>query len=577
MKLFKRIGWWLLLVALFGASFAANPSYNFLPASGSQLKLHCNYNGNLSLLAWWQNYNAFESTISYDSSNFSLIHGAINTPFSQNQWYSLIGNLYRTYGALPWGQKSSGDVNAINYVFKTLNNISTWNFSFTDRLWWTITFWASTTDDGATLNGFDVNGADILTAVYNASYTFVPLPCVPDADAPTLTNTVPASNARYIPSNQTVSFLTYDWAGAGSVSGPSPLASNNRSHYWYSGLSLLLTNYVAAPVTVDNQEGVNSGTIRATVACSTCSTSWSYVLSWADLTITAWTGDASHNQWTWDTERRWYVVSFAAPTSYPVEKQITVTLQAVDNPNETGSIHTGTASFSFNAPLSPTITRILPSTNTFVSPSKLNPIRLFVSDDWAGVDTGSIKITIPTIMSWATQLMTGYIYSWSALNFTLSWWNTGLGNSGKYLVEFYPLWDFPANATVTITWTALDLAGNTWVFNTSFTTRPDCSYFGCSELLNLDIVGWLYSWSYQFTGTILVVTWTNIDSPYPYLTWTNNDILVCGYEWTGAILTGNVQIYNGSSTLINGTIYSGNALYITGLNFSIVNWVIIVQ
>ena len=99
---------------------------------------------------------------------------------------------------------------------------------------------------------------DILTAVYPATYTFVPLPCVPDATSPTITSTIPANSDRYIPANQIVSFVTYDWAGAGSVSGPAPLASNNRSHYWYQGLSPILSNYVTAPATVDNQEGVNS-------------------------------------------------------------------------------------------------------------------------------------------------------------------------------------------------------------------------------------------------------------------------------------------------------------------------------
>lgn len=564
-------------MALLGATFAANPSYNFAPASGTQLKLHCNYTMNLSLLAGGLNYNAFESTISFDASNVVVTHASVNAPFTQNQGYSLVWNLYRAYWSLPWWQKSSLDVSAINFWFKTLNNIPSSTLSFTDRLWWAIAFWPSTTDDGATLNWFDVNGADILTAAYDATYTFIPLPCVPDGTNPTITNIVPANGSRYVPSNQTISFLTYDWAGAGSASGPSPLANNNRSHYWYQGLSTVLSNYVAAPATVDNQEGINSSTIKATVACSTCSTPWSYVLSGADLTIVDWTGDASRNQWTWDSERRWYAVSFANPASYEVEKLINVTLESTDNPNELAQTHTQTTVFSFNAPQAPILQRILPSANTFVSPSKLNPIQVYVSDDWAGVATGSIKISIPAIMSWAEQLMTGYVYSWSELNFVLSWWVTGLGNSGKYLVEFFPLWDFPANVSVSITGIALDLGGTSWTFSTSFTTRPDCSYFGCSEILNINILGGTYMGLSTFTGTILVVTWTNPNSPYPYLTGANNDVLMCGFPWTGAVLTGNVQIYDENWTSINWTVYSGGSLYITGLNFTIVDGVITVQ
>lgn len=579
MTLFKKIGWWLLLLAIFGATFAANPSYNFLPASGSELKLHCNYNWNLSLLAWWQNYNAFESTISYDSSNISLTHSSVNSPFTQNQGYSLIGNLYKTYGALPGGQMSSSDVNAVNFGFKTLNNISSSTLSFTDRLGNTITFWPATTDDGATLNGFDVNGADILTAAYDASYTFVPLPCVPDANVPKIDSNVPAGGSRYIPSNQIISFLAYDWIGESNVTGPSPLASNNTRHYWYGGWATLITNYVVAPANVDNQEWVNSSTIQATVSCATCdSFGWPYVLTASNLIINDWLWDWSRNQYTWDSQIRGYEVSFAAPAAYEIEKLVTVSLQATDNPNENWQVHTWITNFSFNAPLPPTISRLLPSGTTFISPSKTNVIRLFVSDDWAWIDTGTLKITIPTIMSWAEQLLTWYTYSWSELYFTLSWWSEWLGNSGKYVVDFYSNWDFPANQLVTITWAVSDLAGNIYnSFSTSFTTRPDCSYFGCNEILNIDILDGGFAGLYEFTWTILVVTGTNPDSPYPYLTGLNNDILMCGYEWTGAILTGNVQIYDTTGDLINGSIYSGDVLYITGLNFTIVDWVIIVQ
>jgi hypothetical protein len=97
----------------------------------------------------------------------------------------------------------------------------------------------------------------------------------------------------------------------------------------------LLTNYVAAPATVDNQEGVNSSTIKATVSCPTCTSfGGPYVLTASNLIISDWLGDGSRHQYTWDSQRRGYDVSFAAPASYEVEKTVTVTFEAVDNPNE---------------------------------------------------------------------------------------------------------------------------------------------------------------------------------------------------------------------------------------------------
>lgn len=577
MKLFAKIILLNLFVVSFTTVFAADPSYNFLPVSWTQLKLHCNYIWNLHLSVWWLNYNAFESTILYDSSNVNIDHVSINSPFTQNQWYAFSGDLYRAYWSLPLGQKSLLDTNAINYNFKTLNNILFTEFAFSNYLWSTIIFGPSTTDDGATLNGFDVNGADILTAAYNATYFFVPLNCIPDSTSPSFVNTIPATNARYVPEDQIVSFVVYDWAGAGFVNWPAPLATNNRSHYWYSGLSLSLSNYVPAPVSVDNQEGVNSWSFIVNISCTSCSSSWSYLLSWSDLIVSDWIWDGSRNQWTWNSNRRWYNVSFLAPAAYEIEKQVTVSLQAVDNPNENMQIHTWAYTFSFNASRNPIVTRLLPSSNTFVSPSKNNVIRFYVSDDWAGIDTWTTQITISTVMSWSQQLLTWYTYSWSELNFLLSWWNIGLGNSGKYIVDFYSNRDLPGNETIFITWRVADLVWNLSTFTTFFTTRPDCDYFGCSSILNIDILDWAYSWVYQFTWYTLIVTWTNPTSPYPYLTWLNNDILMCGVEWTWSVLTWNINIYDQNDAIINWTVYSNDVLYVTGLNFILSDWTIIVQ
>ncbi len=574
MSFLKKIQFLTLLCLFLGGVFAADPSYNFSPTSGSQLKLHCNYIWNLSLVANSQNYNAFESTIRYDSWNISLSHWSVNSPFGQNQWYVLANGLYRTYWALPAWQKSSLNVLAINFWFRTFRNILSTTFFFTDRLGNPVIFWSSTTDDGSTLNGYDVNSADILAWVYPATYTFVPLPCIPDTINPTITNIYPSNGSRYIRSNQVVSFLVYDWAGEATINWPLPLGLNNRRHYWYQWFSTgILSNYVASPASVDNQEWVNKESINAVVSCLTCSSAWSYFLSGSSLNISDWYWDASHNQWTWNSKRRWYTVSFNAPAPYEVEKEISISLQTIDNPNEYWQIHTWQISISFNSPQNPVVTRLSPEASSFVSPSKTNPIRLFVSDDWAGIDTWSLKITISS--SWG--LMTGYTYSWSELHIVLSWWNYGLGNAWKYIVEFYPYLDLPANETIIITWEVSDLSNNYTTFTTSFVTRPDCSYFGCNTILNVSVLSWNFAGLYQFTWNTLIVTWVLNNSLYPYLTWNDNDILFCWYEWTGAKLISNWDIVDLNDVIINWIVYSANDLYITGANFSMHNWVITVN
>lgn len=555
----------LFLFGFIGFSFAQDPSFSLDPWSGQQLKLHCTYDINLRLNSSWQRYNAFQSTLKFNTSDSQIITWSVNAPFtdyqvSQIEWW----NRYRMWGNFAVWQSWTWDISAATFGFKTISNILSTTLEFVNIDWGPISYWLGWTDDGQFIIGVDANG-DILASVVDATYNFVTWPCTIDTNAPNFTSLNPSANSN-IPLDQTISFLTYDWVGW-------------TNHYWYSWQEMLLSNYVLAPTTVDNQWWVNSGTIKATVSCPTCSTSWSYVLSGSSLNITDWNWDWSRNQLTWNNNRRWYNVSFDPPAPYEIEKRVSVVLNSTDNPNESWNVNTWTsATYYFNNPVKPTITEISHiNWSTFVSPSKSLPIKFKFSDTWAGIDTGSIKIDIPTILSWATQLLTGYIYSWSDLTITLSGWAEGIGNSGSYVVEFLPNWDFPANTLVTINTFVDDLAWSTWSRVTTFTTRPDCTYFGCSEILNINILEWINLGNFVFTWTTLIVTGTNTSSPYPYLTGISNDILVCWYEWTWAILTGNVQIYDSSDNIINGSVYSGNALYITGLNFTIVDGVIVVQ
>jgi len=92
-----------------------------------------------------------------------------------------------------------------------------------------------------------------------------------DNNVPLFGNVIPFNGARFISSGQRASMLIYDRIGSSSVSGPSPLATNSTIHYWYSGLDIGdLNNYQPSPSNVDNQEGVNSGSLKLTVSCPSC-------------------------------------------------------------------------------------------------------------------------------------------------------------------------------------------------------------------------------------------------------------------------------------------------------------------
>ncbi|MEI6673198.1 MAG: hypothetical protein WCL02_08030 [bacterium] len=55
-----------------------------------------------------------------------------------------------------------------------------------------IVFDKNTTDDGAVINS-SISSLDTLTGITNATYTFIPLPCIVDNEAPTITNTTPTA------------------------------------------------------------------------------------------------------------------------------------------------------------------------------------------------------------------------------------------------------------------------------------------------------------------------------------------------------------------------------------------------
>jgi len=561
--------------------FAASPNFSLSPASGQQLKLHCNYNLSVVLDPDTQEFNAFASTVKFNSWDVAISHILVNSPLDHNYsgfvaWW----NLYRAYGAFLPGQRSSLITSVATFSFKTITNITSTLLQFTTYTWWTLTFAPDATDDKTNINWYAVASADILWAVYDASYSFIPFPCVIDVDAPSFNNVSPALGAYHVLSGQKFSAVVYDWRGIVNVSGPAPLATNSTRHYRYNWLSTgNLNNYIVAPTTwVDNQEWVNSWTIQLTVSCPTCASfGGPYPLSGSALHLVTWTWDATRNQITWDNYDRGYTLWFDPPMSYEVEKQVFVTGIAVDNPNYLSWVHTWLLNISFNAPRAPVITPLYPTANaTYVDWRNTLQVQLYLSDDWAGIDTWTIEITLPEIMSGLDVLMTGYTYSGSDLEIVLSGGALWLGNSGSYFVQFTPKWPFASNTWIKLTGSVFDLAGTEWTLDITFTTRPSCQDWWCSEIFQVITLTGDYNGIFDFSWSLIIITWTDINSPYPYLTWVDGDILMCGFPYTGTILTGNIPIADSQGASVKGSLYTWIELYITWLNFVVQNWVIVI-
>lgn len=540
---------WLLIMLSWAIAFDTN--FYFSPASGTNFKLYCetpvyfmiNWSGN--------KYNWFSASVKFDSTNIQIIPWSIHAEFP-NGSNAVVGNLYNVWWAMKWWFKQ-WILTWVTFYIRTKNNISSTSLYFVWSDGSDPNYWLDTTDDGISLNGFDESSRDILTSVTNTTYNFVALPCTADGVQPTITGVSVNNWATKIPSDKVITFVAYDWD------------SNHKVSRWFGENSTWnLSNYVDAPNNVDNQEWVDSGSISVKVSCPTCS-GWPSNVP-ATLNISDWAWTTSMNALTWDSERRWYNVSINPPFPYEVEKKVTVNISVSDNPNENWQTHTQTKSISFNTPVAPTISRISPVTDTFVSPSKNFPISFYISDAWAGVDTSSVAIKV----SYSGE---EFIYSWSDLDFELSWWSEWLWNAWSYRVTFYPKEDFPVLTQINLHVTWADLAGNVKTFQSSFTTRPDCSFFGCIDSVTIiwDNINQIFSW------TVLFITWTNPNSPYPYLTWENKEILMCGKDWSGTDILGNVHLYDALWNRLNNVQYTWNDLFITWLDVVYQDGMIIVE
>ncbi len=575
------------IVSIFGlAVFANNPHFSIVPDTLTG-KLHCEYQFGMIINPEGSWYNAFENTIQFQSWYVLVTPVSINTNiFNGVTSHFITWSLYRAWWTMLPGTYSTATITWLLFNFKTLQNITSTQLIFTTLTGWSITFDPNTTDDGIVLNS-SINSFDILQSVNTGTYTFVPLPCIFDTTPPSIWWNYPTNGLRFVPYNSTITLVLYDRVGSQIWwSDPRMTHNNNTEHYRYSWNDTSnIANYVPVPTSwpkVDNQEGVNSWTISLTIACPTCSwwAGWSYTFipGSPSLTITERTWTNTINMLTRQNKIRWYFLSLTAPAPYEIEKQVYVYRTGIDNPNPDGNIHTGHWSFSFNAPQNPTITRIQPSTSSNI-PTTFSWFVFNFEDDRAGVDTGTISITIPEYHSW-TKFYTGHTYSWNELTITLIGWSPGTGNSWSYQVAFNTLRPFPSNATIQITWFVKDLAGNIWTYIGSFTTAMSCEDRGCADYFTVNIFTGFNAWSFHFTGTLIQVTGTVIWSPYPYLTGIYNDTLMCGRPYSWTLLTGNIWIYDTSGIQINGYLYTGNILYITGLdglNFIYDNGTIIIQ
>ena len=578
MKISKILFGIVFMLSIFWLSLAQNVNYLDVSPSAWTYKYFCDFNVNIDAVHNGGDYSNCIYHVSFDTGAIGLSYLSRWASFDTHDLDEYLNTNFdvlhveeqNTAGLL----NSSATCSTLRINNKNTSVAST-SLEFVDNSFNTPT--SNTflqTNEWLVLNGV----WNTLTWVNNATYNFDAAPCSGDINAPVVypgSLTPSTVNWWQLTGIQDIDMLVIDW-------------QSTNWHYRYSWLdNTNLSNYeeVVGGDNVDNQYWVNSWTLNVKIVNAAGAGTTEYPI----LTKVAYTWTYTPNKFTWDSVDRWYWIDFTNTNAFEVEKEVIITVTGYDNPNYSLATHLMTRVFTFNTPEKPTMNMTTPiNWSTFQNPA-ISLLKFQTNDSWAGVDTWTIKIEIPVIMSWATQLMTGHIYSGSELSFSLNSGGTGLGDAGWYEISLIPFWDFPSDETVVVSGfvadlsiNAVNLSTNNYTDTWTFTTRPSCDFYGCNEILDIYIMEWSHfngGIPYQFTGELLVATGTNPNSIYPYLTWINNDILMCGFPYTWANITSNFDMYESDwiTLLTLPYAYTWTELYITWLDFTYSNGVITVN
>lgn len=443
---------------------------------------------------------------------------------------------------------------------------------------------------------------DTLTAVYNKTIAYEPCPCSNDGKGP-----------NWLLKNGRTSWrITWYESITGFINDRD---ESNSTNYWFSGnKNFIAANYVGVPngISMDNQNWVNSGTIEVEIVHSAnhihpTQQTETFSLNNGLNIIKNELSDSWYKD-TWNGNDRWYLINFVNGIEYDVERPVTITITAADNAFNmwNGSVcNVGshpmqpTVSYTFNASENPEITILSP---TWTRVSTTTNVRLRVSDDWAGVDTGTVKVTIPEIRSgtkWsagATLLMTWYTYSGSDLEFTgctwepVKWW----GYTCNILIT--PKWEFPSNTQITITWYVEDFVENSGTVEWHFTTQQSASYFGCWGPITIYYVSGALTESpvnvsVYFTWFMVALTWIVENNmwadwiSYPRFEYVGDECDRDTWSWCAEVLmctplnihpnlTWNIKVRSGSSEYTWSL--DTTDLYITWLNWIYQSGVVII-
>lgn len=279
------------------------------------------------------------------------------------------------------------------------------------------------------------------------TYNVLQQPCIDDNQIPNISTTIPINWAIKQIHLSWISLWLTDVGGS----------SANVPYVW-TGWNIWTGN----TWWIDTQYGINVSTLQIILSGNG-----------QTRTFTSWTYAIPSGK-TWQFLDKNYNVSIpsGALFDYGIEKRIDLSVQVRDR-----KWLLATQSISFNYPQGPTLiagTRFPAIGATFVNYDA--PIRFGVEDDWAGVDSGSIVVTLSGINGTSYG---PYVFSGNMLNLS------GISSNAlqpNWMVEVSNHVDFPASWTIRVSVRVRDMVGNQWTISDyNFVTRASCSQLGCCD------------------------------------------------------------------------------------------------
>ncbi|MCF7834684.1 hypothetical protein K9M48_01325 [Candidatus Gracilibacteria bacterium] len=376
------------------------------------------------------------------------------------------------------------------------------------------------------------------------TYQILQEPCIDDTNSPSINISTPINQGNKQSHLNGISLSLDEAVG---------VIGSNVPYIWTGGHTIWTGNPGG---TISNQYGINLNTFTLTINGN----SQTKTFTGGSLGVNAIGNDRTRQ----DNYKNYNItISSGQLFDYGIEKTITITTSVDDLKGNHSNLNT----INFNYPISPrALGNFVPSNGAiFVNLSA--PVQLGIQDNRAGVDSGSIRVTLSGING---TNYGPYIFSGSDLNLSGV---AGSANQPDYYINITNHIDFPASGTIKVSVYAEDMENNVDNINDyTFTTRPNCGELQCCDVTIItrdDQIDYNQDTIY-ISGRNSPIFYTGVDGS-GYIDCNSTDVGMKIYNGDG-LNSGSASVlsnyYDFSNLLLSGrngvsAILSGDTIYLS--------------